>query len=498
MTYLTRPVFTFPIHWGDPVSQAFTLDLREVSVGFGAEVFTSLQQFVVSGFTATLQPLDAAALQSYEEFYDDRVGSLKGFWLPAPFEAFQIVAVTSASVFDIAEIGLTDTWNTGAEIHLQFTDAAGTRCGKVAAVVNLGDGRERVTLAAALSAAPASTTTAQRLHYVMLATAAESGSFIAEGLFVPVLKFLELPHEYAVAETGEQPVYLYRFWTERPMGGVWGFTSFAADVVSNGQRFKAWPLTHTDLVDSLDPSRNVTRLVMAVDAAHPLASHPFNLYFPLPPSKPLNVQILEAALATPDVVTVRFTGQVRTVDDSGDRFTARCDSWGDILRRKTPRMMIQSDCNYTVFDTDLPPGAKCCGLERQRFETTLKVTAIGELSVTASLFFPASSQADKWKTKDWFARGFIEYGAGVNYQARNIVSSTWNAGTSRLTLQLNAAPGGLAVGALVQVVPGCDGSAVTCRTKFNNFENFGGFVAIPQRNPALQAIDLSSSQGGKK
>lgn len=500
MTYLTRPVFLFPVNWADPVNKGFLFDLREASVGFGADVFTSLEAYVVQGWSCKLMLQDSAAVQAADDFFNALGGNLKGFWFPALMESMQIVAVTSTTVFEIGYVGLAEQWAERPDIHLWITPdyVSGGQAARIQSVENLGNGRERVTMASALSTLPTVNMMVARLHYVRLAGNDERGTFIAEGVQEREIKVVELPHEYAAVETGEQPLYLYRFWTSPPHGQEWGFTSFAADVVSNGLRFKQWPMTHGDLTESLKPENAATRITAAFDAAHPLTSHPFNLYMPLPPSKPLNLQILKAPLDAPDASEPIFTGRVRVVNDGGKTFDAQCDAWASVLRRKTPRMIIQSACNYTVFDLDLPHGVKCCGLERNRYETTLQVTALDGFSVECSLFFPAALQAPKWKTDDWFARGFIEYGAGLSYQARSVVSSTWDSGSSRLTIKLNAIPHGLAVGSLLEIIPGCDGEAATCRTKFENFDNFGGFVDIPARNPALQAMDMSSSQGGKK
>ena len=42
---------------------------------------------------------------------------------------------------------------------------------------------------------------------------------------------------------------------------------------------------------------------------------------------------------------------------------------------------------------------------------------------------------------------------------------------------------GLAVGNVLQTLPGCDRTINTCINKFNNVDNYGGFPYIPIKNP---------------
>ena len=56
-------------------------------------------------------------------------------------------------------------------------------------------------------------------------------------------------------------------------------------------------------------------------------------------------------------------------------------------------------------------------------------------------------------------------------------------GQNAAVLQLMAPLTGLAPGAAVELVAGCDRTAATCQGRFGNIANFGGFPALPKRNP---------------
>ena len=87
---------------------------------------------------------------------------------------------------------------------------------------------------------------------------------------------------------------------------------------------------------------------------------------------------------------------------------------------------------------------------------------------------------------DYYAGGWIETGAGANFETRPILS---NLGTQFEILKplKNAT-----VGQSIDFYPGCDGQPSTCNTKFSNLVNFGGHPFVPQQNPTHKAMDRQS------
>lgn len=194
-----------------------------------------------------------------------------------------------------------------------------------------------------------------------------------------------------------------------------------------------------------------------------------------------------------DTAELLFTGVVRKVADVGDRVKAETDSWASILARKVPPMLISAEDNYDIFDETT--GA----VPRWRYEITCTVAAVNPEAlpptITLDFDFPEATAHANWITADWFANGFIECGGGVTFAARSILSSTMVG--SQLVLELNE-PVNPDVGSKVQLTPGYDGSFAARRDKFDDAENFGGFFAVPESNPSLNAMDSNVSQGGKK
>lgn len=490
MNYLTRPVFEFPINWGNPVAKSFKYDLAALELGFGEELFTSLQAHTVQAYTFAVELETPAQIDALDAFVADLNGRLKGFWLPAPFQAVKFKTAVDATHFDIEDQNLRDTWADHPDIHLAFQHGGTLQVAKITGVA-LSGSAERITMDTALDPQPSAATVINRLHYVRLAETREQGVFAKEGFQTRTLSVVELPLEYTTYETGQQPIYLYHFYTQAPATHHWRYTSFAADVASGNELFSQFAISHGSLVQTLKLEAQTLQISAAADL-----NHPFTLFFPVPFSRRVNVEVIEVSYAAPDTQRRLFTGTVRSVSDEGDKLTATCDSWGSILTRKIPLMLIQQTCNYNIYDLNT------CKLPRAGKETTAAIVAIDNTvnppTVTLDLLFTGSVHLAEWTAEDWFADGWLEVGSGSSFEVRTILSSVLVSGTNRVQLALNTILVHAAAGQYAQLLPGCNGTPEHCTDKFNNFVNFGGFRAVPARNLSMKAINEVASQGGKK
>jgi hypothetical protein len=484
MNYLTRPVFELPVNWAGNISRSFSYDLRDVPIGFGAEIFTGRGLYVVNGWTLPLELPTEADIVAFEEFTDALKGRLLGFWLPVPMVGMEVAAAVSATQFDIIDQGLRDTWTETPDIHLALETNGVLACAKITAVALVGN-YERVTIDTALS--PGVNTTVSRLHYVRMAEDAEPASFVREHHQQREVRVIELPTEYTTAETGERPIYLYHFWASAPIDYHWYYTSFEADVISGDKPHRAGSINH----GSLRNSTKIQAETLEITAGYE-ADHPFSLFLPVPISRSINVTVSQCSYADPDTVTRLFTGQVRVVNDDGTALKAQCDSFLSILKQRIPAMLIQGSCIYQVFDP------RTCKALRPMFQTSGHILEINNDAqpprLVLSLRFPSG---DRLAT-DYFALGFIETGMRLNFEQRSVFLSSWNAIDSEMTLELNAPLLKAVVGQEVQLIPGCDGLPETCKEKFLNFKNFPGHRQIPADNPSFKAIEGKTSAGDKK
>jgi hypothetical protein len=109
-----------------------------------------------------------------------------------------------------------------------------------------------------------------------------------------------------------------------------------------------------------------------------------------------------------------------------------------------------------------------------------------------------NTPAAAMQVANYFAQGWLETGVGTQFEIRTILASSYNGGAGQLTLTLNLGLQHAVAGQTLQLAPGCNGDAATCKSKFNNFVNFGGFVAVPEKNLSLQALENETNVGDKK
>jgi hypothetical protein len=191
-----------------------------------------------------------------------------------------------------------------------------------------------------------------------------------------------------------------------------------------------------------------------------------------------------------------FSGRVTNVEDQGTVYEGTCESRLGFLKRKIPRYMKGQNCQNVLFDQ------ATCKVPRAFFETTVNIVSIDNVDLPSTVVctFAFPEFGDKYKTADYLANGLFESGLGLNYEARSILASSWDAGAGQLTLTLNLPLNKTVAGAQAQIVAGCNhqyADANGC-TKFDNQQNFNGFIAIPPRNPTLKAINANSVAGGGK
>lgn len=490
MNYLDRPVFLLRPNWARAVTRRATFDLRPEDIGYGAEYFTPAADWTVNQWHFELMLAGAAAIAECNGFFDALAGPLNGFWLPVPATPAAIVAGASTTGFSIRAQNFSESWNDRPDVYLLFTFSDGSRAAaRLQSVTAAGD-TETVTLTAALPQIPDALTQVQRLHYVRLADDVEEGAFLAEAVMARRVAVEELPHEYESAALGLRPIFLFKFWSAAPAQAEWRYTSFAAPVVSANELFAAGAFNFSDLVETEDGGANDLEL-----AARPEAGGPLMSFVPAPFSAVMFVEIYAVDYADPDTRSVMFSGRVMTVEDRGTRLVARCESRAGQLRRKIPAYTKGPECQNTLYDP------LTCRAGRAWFETSVCVAAIGAADVfppTVEVTFLIPAFSGKFKPENYLKAGLFEAGMGVTYEARTIIASSWNEGSGRLTLTLNLPLHHTAVADQAQVVAGCDHTSAHCVKRFNNWDNFSGFVTIPTRNPVLMAVTGDTvSQGGK-
>jgi hypothetical protein len=91
---------------------------------------------------------------------------------------------------------------------------------------------------------------------------------------------------------------------------------------------------------------------------------------------------------------------------------------------------------------------------------------------------------------DYFTGGWFQL-EGDSSQQRFILSAGQDPDTSEYYFDISVPMFGFTVGSgtTFNAVPGCNRSPDTCRTKYDNLANFGGFPHVPDFNPFSDGLD---------
>lgn len=199
-----------------------------------------------------------------------------------------------------------------------------------------------------------------------------------------------------------------------------------------------------------------------------------------------------------------FTGEVASFSRKGNKLSGKAKFGGGLFDTQWPPFQEGIMCNHlrgSNADGSFLISAGCA-LLKSAWQFTGQVhspvsaaypfaLALGPLTGVGAAAATALAGAGIYA--NWFALGWLEWGAGAAIQRRQIIgSSVISGGVMTLTLHryFSALP---ALGDLVTFYPGCDGDWRTCQAfeaslnptgKFNNRVNFGGTPFLPIANPS--------------
>lgn len=257
---------------------------------------------------------------------------------------------------------------------------------------------------------------------------------------------------YATTEeslAGGKPYYLYTFTQGLTITRK---TSADVDVTYSGNVYSASSIDHNSSTHSGDLERVGIQLFLPKSDS--FASSLFSPNY----TNVVTLTIQRGHFGVDDVGVV-FKGRVISYEASVSEIILTCESIQTTMRRSGVRAKYLRTCRHDLYG-DL------CGLNIADYYINATVDSISGLNLTMS-FATADEQAD-----NYFTGGVIEKD-GVFGFIRSDLSNV-------LTLQY--IPDGIEAGSSVRVAPGCNLRYTTCREKFNNGDNFGGFPYMPSEN----------------
>lgn len=256
-----------------------------------------------------------------------------------------------------------------------------------------------------------------------------------------------------------QPVELYHIW-HIETDQHWRYTSGDIAVTFGGHVYNPATIKRGPVIYSSD--LEVSSLT--VDVAR--MTTPFSVFVAQNPVEILWIQVSRLFRdQDPLEAGVIFIGQIKSVSIKGLATKLHCVGFESYLRQSVPVERYQAQCNWTVFDLNNPKINKC-KLNKNSYKLTTTVTVSSNgLELTSADF---ALQAD-----GYYQLGYIYFEG----HRRSITAHVGSLVTLRFAFaDLESSDG-------VDAYPGCDGSLVTCRDKFNNVVNNGGFPYIPLDNP---------------
>lgn len=244
------------------------------------------------------------------------------------------------------------------------------------------------------------------------------------------------------------PIELYRFTTQTR---AWYYTSAAYEVTYEGDTYKPSSIKRSSIKNSINLLNDGVSLVF------PLGDEFASQFIGFAPEELFNVEIFRDDGS--EDWELYWPGRIVAVKVERRKISIECMSNFSTVRRPGLRARYEYQCRHALYSGR-------CGLSDTSWRVTGSVIGgsdstiiVGEAGVYDDGYFTGG----KVTLADGSAR-FI-----VDHVDDNI----------ELNRPFENAPTGL----LVYLFAGCDHQFETCRDKFSNQDNYGGFPYIPDRTP---------------
>lgn len=449
-------------------------------------------------------------------FFLDYAAPGASFWAPNWIAAARLLGDV-AEGDAILHVDDTSAVAVGEYLYLWADDS---ECVKITGLGTGLDGGPTITLEAGVHTRfPAEVTCLLPLSLVRLDDPVLRLAWTAPNLVTCTLAITEQRGEYTLAsdETlgatqGRLPLRVYLYLFERDLGNgttvTDRYTSFETDLTYGGHTWTSANFSHGDIPQSLNLEDDTVDLSSFIFTGNPLLDDAA-----LRSEGPLMATIFAGDYdgTTVSAVVALFAGEITAPARDGDKLNAKLIAGFGDLDVQVPRLIHGLMCNHLTGAN--PDGSFLisfgCSLLRADWKFNAAVDTMDSAwpyQIALTGLARATGAAPTFYT-DWFALGYLEWGAGEALQRRYILKSTLPvAGAVTLTLQKPFEGAGPAAADAVALYPGCDGTRAMCRPfdagtnttgKFDNYVNFGGEPFTPVGNPSLLKLSPTTA-GGKK
>lgn len=262
---------------------------------------------------------------------------------------------------------------------------------------------------------------------------------------------------FEISAASGSPIELYDFAIA---SDTYYFTSSEESVTVGINEYLPIEVSRSDI--SIGPDERAQIINVTLPAFHPFVRK----YIAMAPGSRSTMSLWKLHrydTPTPERILM-WKGVVRSVafTEQGIKAVVGIMPLTGALGRAFPRFTYQGLCNHALYDTG-------CKVAEASFTYTANITAIsGDQYTVPGLIV---------KGAGWAVAGFMTDQANIDY--RMIIAQSSD--VVRLLLPFDTDV--VDVGTSVDVLAGCDHSLATCKTKFNNVINYGGFKFVPTKNP---------------
>lgn len=252
-----------------------------------------------------------------------------------------------------------------------------------------------------------------------------------------------------------KPFFLYEFNT---LDTTFRVADCPEDIVFDSKIWNSLSIRHGNVTQGSEVSKN------ALDISVPLGS-PFAVLFKgVPQDAVVTVTVFRSHYGASDSV-VYWKGRVASHKLKSQELTVTCESIFTSLRRSGVRARFTKNCRHSVYSSG-------CGLDKDDWAVPGEIAGVDGLTVTVP-------EADAY-TGGWFRGGVLELPDGSH-----AFISTHSGEYLTLLRQSRYIADNFVSGTPIPVTlyPGCDRTLETCKAKFDNILNNGGFRWIPTKNP---------------
>jgi len=275
---------------------------------------------------------------------------------------------------------------------------------------------------------------------------------------------------YATQETSIQdaiPYFLYEFVTDTD---TYRYVDYTESVTWNSLDWSPLAIKHTQIKQTSDLSKNSIKVTIPLDNSSAFA----DLFIGWSPDYTISFTLYRVHFGSSDGL-VYWKGRIASHNFKDSTIELNCESIFTSMRRPGLRARFQRNCRHAIYSSE-------CGVDKSSYAVNVEITGLSEYVLTT---IGASAFAD-----GYFTGGLIEF---FDSSYRLITAHSGNDITlSRDSRQIIAAIAGAGYGnnygnyygsAGAIIYPGCDRTLATCKNKFDNILNQGGFKWIPPKNP---------------